>query len=303
MATFESSYYTILNFDGTTYTAATDSIAGDVTSFDNEPSGGGQPGSETFEEGDNMTTSGAISGGGQYVGFYGDGYIGNQGGTYYYFSNTPISANDVVPVDPGDFDVVCFLEGTMIATPDGEVPVQTLRSGDLVLTLQHGQVRVRPLIWVGRMEVAVPRGPAGRHGTPITFLPGSLGDGMPCRGLRVSPAHGILIDNALVPAGLLVNGETILQDTVQPSVTYFHLELEKHGLLLSDGAWSESYLDDDNRHLFGNGTLAVLLHGADALVARHKDNRSCLPVLRSGPALDRIRVALSLRAQSLLAAA
>jgi hypothetical protein len=42
--------------------------------------------------------------------------------------------------------VACFAEGTRIGTPDGLVPVEALRAGDLVLSHFGGVVPVR---WVG----------------------------------------------------------------------------------------------------------------------------------------------------------
>lgn len=298
MATFTSSYYTILNFDpeSGTYTASSDSTAGEVTSFDNETPGSGQPGADTFEQGDNMTLTGAISGGGQYVGFYNDGYVGQQGGTYYYFSNTPVSGDDVIPVDPGDF-VVCFLKGTMIVTDRGEVPVESLRVGDLVLTQRDGWIGLRPIVWVGRREAAIGRGASGRRTAPVTFLAGALDDGVPFRDLHVSPEHAVLVDGVLVPAGLLVNDETIVQDRYRRSATYYHIETEEHCLLLADGAWSESYLDDANRHLFDNAALTALVGGPGTFAPTRNDGRACLPIVTEGQELERVRARLHARSR------
>src|SRR5690606_32383544 len=41
---------------------------------------------------------------------------------------------------------ICFTSGTLIATPDGERAVETLRPGDLVMTRDHGPQELR---WVG----------------------------------------------------------------------------------------------------------------------------------------------------------
>ncbi len=46
--------------------------------------------------------------------------------------------------------VPCFVAGTLIRTPDGDVPIESLRPGDLVLTLDDGP---QPLRWVGSRVV------------------------------------------------------------------------------------------------------------------------------------------------------
>jgi hypothetical protein len=93
---------------------------------------------------------------------------------------------------------------------------------------------------------------------PILVRAGALMDGVPSRDLRLSPEHALFLDGMLVPARMLVNGETIVQEAWRRQVTYYHLEIEGHGLLVSDGALSESYVDDGNRGLFDNGTMAAL---------------------------------------------
>ncbi|MTH78990.1 Hint domain-containing protein [Paracoccus aestuariivivens] len=71
-----------------------------------------------------------------------DGSTGNDlDGTLY--SPQPFEAGD-------DLDV-CYLTGTLIATPEGERPVETLRVCDLVLTRDHGP---QPVLWRGSSLVS-----------------------------------------------------------------------------------------------------------------------------------------------------
>ncbi|OAG73785.1 membrane protein [Gluconobacter japonicus] len=46
-------------------------------------------------------------------------------------------------------DVVCFLPGSMIATPAEEFAVETLRPGMSVLTFDYGGATPKDIIWVG----------------------------------------------------------------------------------------------------------------------------------------------------------
>ena len=91
-----------------------------------------------------------------------------------------------------------------------------------------------------------------------------------------------------------------LPPAVRKRVRYFHLELEAHGLLLSEGTWSESYLDDGNRHVFNNAALTGLFLDFEAGRAKGEyDHLACLPVLRQGLKLDEIHGRIALRAQEL----
>jgi hypothetical protein len=208
--------------------------------------------------------------------------VGTLAGTNYLFTDSSYGEGGTYPeITATDF--VCFLAGTLIATERGEVPVETLRAGDLVLARHGAQVSFKPLVWVGRMEASAA---PGAHGVPIIIEADALGQGMPVRDLRVSPEHALLVDDVLIPAHLLVNGETIRPDPTRRRVTYYHLELERHGLLLSDGAWSESYREAGNRHLFDNAGLTVM---PTAIPSPPKQSGvACLPILRDGPRLASI---------------
>jgi hypothetical protein len=94
-----------------------------------------------------------------------------------------------------------------------------------------------------------------------------------------------------------VNGVSIIQETWCRRVRYFHLELEAHGLLLSEGTWSESYLDDGNRHAFNNAAMTGLFLDFEAGRSQGQyDDQACLPVLRQGLKLDEIHGRIALRA-------
>jgi Ca2+-binding RTX toxin-like protein len=196
--------------------------------------------------------------------------------------------------------VICFAEGTRIVTPNGEVPVEALRAGDMVLAMRDGYAGFEALRWVGSMDIAVPRDAvAAAKSAPILIKAGALAPGVPTRDLRVSPDHAMEVDGHLIPAKHLVNG-SIIQEIWRRRVRYFHLELDTHGLLLSDGAWSESYLDDGSRRYFDNVALTRLYLDFEANRSKGQyDDRACLPVLRKGLKLDMILGRIALRAEEL----
>ncbi len=136
---------------------------------------------------------------------------------------------------------------------------------------------------------------------PILIKAGALAEGLPARDLRVSPDHAIEVDGYLIPAKHLVNRASIVQEAWCQRVTYFHLELETHALLLSEGTWSESYLDDGNRHVFNNaGLTGFFLDFEAGRSTGQYDSRACLPVLREGLQLDLIHGHIALRAEELV---
>ena len=213
-----------------------------------------------------------------------------------------VNNDTIVMYTQGWDSIVCFAEGTRIVTPSGEDAVENLRAGDMVLAMRDGQAGFEPLRWVGFMDVAVPRNAAMAAKTaPILIKAGAIAPGMPARDLRVSPDHAMEIDGHLIPAKHLVNGSSIIQETWCRRVRFFHLELEAHGLLLSEGTWSESYLDDGNRHAFNNTAMTGLFLDFEAGRSQGQyDQLACLPVLRQGLKLDEIHGRLALRAEAMV---
>jgi hypothetical protein len=137
--------------------------------------------------------------------------------------------------------VPCFVAGTLIATPDGEHPVETLRPGDLVLTRDNGP---QPLRWIGSRTIA-----ATGDLAPIHIRAGSFGDH---RDLSVSPQHRVLIEGplaellfgeaeVLVAAADLVNDGTVTR-AEGGNVTYVHLLFDRHEVITSEGLATESFL-------------------------------------------------------------
>lgn len=157
---------------------------------------------------------------------------------------------DIYSDGHGGTDVsICFCAGTAIATPAGEVAVETLKEGDLVLTADG---RSLPIRWMGQSHVSRTFADPLRS-YPIRITAGALGENLPKRDLRVSPEHGIFINGILVQASALVNDETVLRETSIPHrFTYFHVELATHELLVTEGVPTESFVDNIDRMHFHN---------------------------------------------------
>jgi Hint domain len=183
--------------------------------------------------------------------------------------------------------VACFAAGTRILTARGEVAVEALRVGDQVAALHRGGFA--PLRWIGQRKVATRRHPRPWDVQPVRIAAHAFGPGRPCRDLRVSPDHAVHADGALFRARDLLNGATIVQDDVA-EITYFHIELDTHDVVLADGLPAESYLDTGNRGAFGNGGATLLAHPEFARGVW--DTTACAPLVWHGPALRALRCRL-----------
>jgi hypothetical protein len=154
----------------------------------------------------------------------------------------------------------CFLTGTRIKTPEGEVNIEELLIGDNVLTASG---EIRPIKFIGRRKVSRQRtGPWNGDG-PVKISRFAIDGKAPYSDLYVSPAHAIYIDGILIPASNLVNGVTIVADAKPDalSVTYFHILLDTHEAILAEGLAIESF-QRDNVHAFDNAYEYIRLYGS-----------------------------------------
>ena len=157
-------------------------------------------------------------------------------------------------------DVVCYARGTMIRTPDGELPVENLRLGQQVITLVDGAEVPQAVTWVGHRRIGLAAHRRPETVAPIRIERDAIADGIPHRDLLVSPDHAIFVDGKLICARQLINGTTIRREMGWSSVDYYHVELKEHAILLAEGLPAESYIDTGNRGFFANSGEPLVLH-------------------------------------------
>ncbi len=157
-------------------------------------------------------------------------------------------------------DAPCFCAGTLILTDRGKRAVEELEVGDLVVTLQDGVETPMSVRWLGQRRVVVAQHPEPEHVDPIRIRRDAVAPGVPARDLFVSPDHALFLDGMLVQARQLVNHMTVTRDTGRAVVTYHHVELDRHAILIADGMPCESYLDGGNRGQFDPQGAVVPLH-------------------------------------------
>lgn len=182
----------------------------------------------------------------------------------------------------------CFARGSLIDTIAGPRPVEDLKAGDLVETVDHGP---QPLLWVASSTV-----PGLGRGAPVTICAGVLGA---TSALTVSPQHRVLISDprcavyfdapeVLIPATFLVDGTAVRRQNTQP-IAYYHLLFERHEVVRSHGVRSESLLlGDDMSGVMNEQARAAFEQACDATFptnqcykpARHILKRHEAPLVR-----------------------
>ncbi|MBB06378.1 MAG: hypothetical protein CML03_12855 [Pseudooceanicola sp.] len=144
--------------------------------------------------------------------------------------------------------IPCFTPGTLIATPRGEVLVESLKEGDRVITRDNGIQEVR---WLGMTNLSGRAMLQKEHLKPVLIQKGSLGYGLPERDMLVSPNHRVLVNNdktalyfeerEVLVAAKHLTGLAGVNRVDTPKATYVHFMFDQHEVVLSDGSWTESF--------------------------------------------------------------
>jgi hypothetical protein len=144
--------------------------------------------------------------------------------------------------------IPCFVRGTLIETVDGSRTVEALAVGDMVQTADNG---MQPIRWIGSRKLPIEALTANEKMRPVRIRQNALGANIPSQDLMVSPQHRVLVrsriaqklfntDEVLVAAKHLcqIDGIDIVDD--MNSVEYFHILFDRHEVITSNGAQTES---------------------------------------------------------------
>jgi Hint domain len=178
--------------------------------------------------------------------------------------------------DKGRHDYRCFLQGTAIATADGDRKIEDLVVGDLLPTVFGG---ISAIQWIGyyRFTKSDQTKPWARNVSPIRIARSALGPDVPYADLYVSKTHALLIDGVLVAAGNLVNGTTITKYDARglDELKFFHIKLASHDAIYAEGAPCETLLNVDE-----NATNFAEYYRRYGVPTT--EEAPCAPVLRYG---------------------
>ena len=221
-----------------------------------------------------------------YIVFSGFYYTAPNGNTYAIYEDTAFLGDYYIPYNAGDYNLgavfpstgatnsfqaenftptgnpICFLAGSLIATPEGEVTVDTLQIGDSILTASGTVV---PVKWIGRQHVApfAVNMRLSERLAPVRIAAGALGEGLPHSDLMVTADHAMLIEGVLCHAGAVVNGTTITRvpHSELGTFTVYHIETDAHEIILANGAPAETFIDNVSRRAFDNYAEFEALYG------------------------------------------
>jgi Hint domain-containing protein len=129
--------------------------------------------------------------------------------------------------------------------------------------------------------------PKPRRVWPVRIAPHAFGPGMPARPLFLSPDHAVFAGEVLIPVRHLIDGRVIRQ-VESTVVTYWHLELDSHDVVLAEGLTAESFLGDRER--FASMWRLGLFPDLTAL---RWEAHGYAPLVVTGPALERVRARLA----------
>lgn len=195
-----------------------------------------------------------------------------------------------VDKNPDDLPV-CFVDGTLIDTPDGRRPVESLKPGDIISLADGGTAKLR---WVSKSHFSFADLLCTMELRPVCVPGGSLGNGVPEADLWVSQQHRIALrgwqvemlttyDAAFAMAKQITETPGFPGAEWRDGVDYYHLLLDRHEVILANGAPAESLylgvqvaktLDDEARR-----ELTALLGEDPALLKGFR--QTCLPELKA----------------------
>ncbi|MCB1366532.1 MAG: Hint domain-containing protein [Rhodobacteraceae bacterium] len=142
----------------------------------------------------------------------------------------------------------CFASGTLIATERGEIAVERLLVGDLVLTRDNGYQRITAVSirrMSGQFLLDNP------HLRPIFIKAGALAEDLPERDTMLSPNIRIpTIETSgrflsrdveqMVPLKHLIDHKGVQQvDTI--GVNYVYIAFSQHEVVAANGVWIEAF--------------------------------------------------------------
>ena len=291
MATINIPYsnYIIPNGDGTYYI------------YGSKPSVEALPVTDVDDgNGDDLTILGDVSTGdtmasfdngnvyeGTYLAATQNGFIFERYGLHYVYSTVQYTGSETIVALDQPY-AICFGAGTRIETLNGPVAIETLVAGDVVVTASCAE---RPIIWVGCRTLDCSGENA--HMAPVRVRANAFGAGVPQRDVLLSPGHPVLVKQngveILVPIMNLINGTTIERTSMQ-SVTYWHIELDEHDVLIADGLPAESFFDMGSRGWFDDDLDDVLANPDLVPTGQHS---RCRAVAIDGPLVEAERKRLA----------
>lgn len=180
-------------------------------------------------------------------------FLTNGTTSFATMDSFPNGAHAIESIDSTSDVLVCFMRGTRILTPQGEVPVEALTVGDQVINADGNKVTLR---WISSRKLSSLDLMLQPKFRPVCILRGSLGQHQPTTDLWVSPWHRVVVggydvelmysqDQVFVAAKHLVNAVVGPAETYIDEVEYIHLLFDQHEVIFANGLATESLYPGD----------------------------------------------------------
>ena len=151
--------------------------------------------------------------------------------------------------ETGPTVLICFTRGTRIRGEHGDILVEDLRAGDMVVTASG---IARKVNWVGKRNLSALELKRNPQFGPVRIQAGALAQNAPSTDLVVSQQHRMLLENwqvelmfgnksALAAAKHLVNDHSIMFETPADGVEYYHVLFDQHEIIYANDALTESF--------------------------------------------------------------
>lgn len=198
-----------------------------------------------------------------------------------------VAGNDAAIISTTDnsVSVICFVNGTQIECTDGSrVPVEKLRIGDVVTTLDRGP---QPITWIGSRSIGSAQLLGQPHLRPVKIAKDALGESTPQKDLYLSQQHRVLVrsriaermfgtNEVLVAAKKLVGLEGITVSAAFTPLSYHHIMFEHHEVIVANGALCESLYPGPE----ALKTLRSIARSPELPIAHDTETTSRFPVAR-----------------------
>jgi len=196
----------------------------------------------------------------------------------------PTYALPAAPPAEALFALPAFGPGVHLMTPEGELPIEWLATGDRLITRADG---AQPILWLGRLRLTRERLAHSPAFAPLEIAADALGPGFPTHGTMLAPRSRILLagaeielhtglPEALAEIGWLADDEQVARPA-PAAIHYTFVLLPMHGVVQANGLWAETILLDAEARQALAGTLPAALQTDPILRAAHaRTTRPCL---------------------------
>lgn len=154
----------------------------------------------------------------------------------------------------------CFSAGTYITTDQGDIAVENLKQGQMVLTRDNGY---QPVRWIGKRPMSGRHLLDNPHLKPVLVRQDTFGKGLPFADMKLSQNARVPLASAAhvhlgrekddrVSIKHMVNHGTVQAiDTL--GLSYVHVMFDQHEIISANGIWIEAFnVQDQSLRNVGN---------------------------------------------------